>query len=1519
MSIRYSNRLRRPAVLLGLLLSFTGPAAQAINTAAREVERYERTDHVSVGVGGIGAAAADGGGVGTLTLAGVSGTVTRAWLYWEGIDIESPPQYTGGNYDYDEADIVFDGQPLTGARAMGGGHNNCWGGDGDEELPPEQDHSAALYRADVTAQVIAKGNGDYALAGLADGAGHSANGASLIVFYNDADTANDRKVVLYESMTSNSDPEFGPALTLPIDHNGGNAIVELHVADGQTIHSDGPMYFYITPGVPPSSNDTLLDFYSIDGVARWAGQTVPRMGFPRSGENELWDIRQFDIGASLGGPKHYDAEVALGDNSDCVAAVVELVSVPADPQPTLITPNPHDFGDVVIGTASPAQRFTLLNNQTRPLAITSNASTGSTRHTILADSCLGQTLDPGQSCTVDVDCRPSGFAEYETNALKLSYQIVGATGTSNTAYAELLCSGVPGDAFARLSFTEPALRQGADPIDFGSVPEGSGETLTRRFVLTSTGTAPVTVGDVDASNAGTGTNKYFVLGAETCTGRVLAPGQTCTVDAVFAPNPANSAPGVALVGTVFADWIDAGSGMRGVVSQELTGSVTEVAGPNLYLDPLVRDYGEAQVGEQTGTYTFTARNFGDTPLAIATTLAGANPDDFVFLANDCAGITLAANATCAMNIRFRPQAAGSRTAQLLVSGTTGGGVTVNAPVSELSGTGVGSGGPALFVSDDRASESEAGLTFVVGLNPAASGPVTVNYATQDGSATAGTDYTAASGTLSFAAGETFKLVTVPLLGDTLDEPNETFTVTLSSPSGAEIIDANATLTIEDDDEPAPPGAGQIVFGTPGSYSVNESASVFQVPVVRIGGDVGAVSVTVTTANGSATAPGDYGAVSTVVNFAGGTSGTLYVDISVVNDTLDEADETVQLTLSNPTGGATLGDSSGTLTIIDDDETAPPEPAGSVQFSTADFGEFFESGDFFVVTIERNGGSNGAVIGAVITSNGTATAGADYTGGSYPFSFTDGDAASKTVQIPILEDALEEPAETVNLQLTLTAGSATLGAIDRAVIAIQANDTVFEPGTLQLSASSYAVDESGGTLTIRVSRTGGSDGAASVGYTTGDLTATAGADYATQIGTLTWADGDAADKTVTIEVLDDSAVEADETLSFALSSASGATLGTPASATLTIADNDEAPPAATGTLGFSAELYSAGEGAGSAMITVTRSGGSAGAASVRYATGDGSATAGSDYTAASGQLDWAAGDAAPKSFSVTLRQDAADEADETVSLTLSAAAGATLGSASNATLRITDDDTPPAPVQEGELTKGGGAMGGGVLLLGLLAALRRRRLMPRTLMLLAALGCAPALSAAEFYVGAQGGAISASLDSQSLTETLQSAGYDVAAELDDDDSGWGVYGGWYLQPRIALELAYRDLGEYSARVSGDLTDGQGLVEAAADGFPGGGDTLSAALRLDLPLYGRLSLRPSLGVFVWDTDIALQTADGRYETSSDGAGLLAGLGLDLRLGAGLSVGAGIDLLRPGHEGAQQALYGRLEWRFGKTEEP
>ena len=121
-----------------------------------------------------------------------------------------------------------------------------------------------------------------------------------------------------------------------------------------------------------------------------------------------------------------------------------------------------------------------------------------------------------------------------------------------------------------------------------------------------------------------------------------------------------------------------------------------------------------------------------------------------------------------------------------------------------------------------------------------------------------------------------------------------------------------------------------------------------------------------------------------------------------------------------------------------------------------------------------------------------------------------------------------------------------------------------PGAIALSGANYSAAENAGSLAMTVSRTGGSSGAASVRYATSDGTAAAGTDYVAADGTLSWADGDSANKTLTVTITNDTLDEPDETLNLNLSNAVGASLGTPKSAILTLTD-DDAPQSDTGPI------------------------------------------------------------------------------------------------------------------------------------------------------------------------------------------------------------------------------------------------------------------------------------------------------------------------------------------------------------------
>ncbi|MFM8006176.1 MAG: Calx-beta domain-containing protein, partial [Dolichospermum sp.] len=199
----------------------------------------------------------------------------------------------------------------------------------------------------------------------------------------------------------------------------------------------------------------------------------------------------------------------------------------------------------------------------------------------------------------------------------------------------------------------------------------------------------------------------------------------------------------------------------------------------------------------------------------------------------------------------------------------------------------------------------------------------------------------------------------------------------------------------------PISSGKIAFSSP-TYSFNENGNIVAaVTINRTGGSFGEVSVILTPSNGSAIAPSDYTNTPITVTFANGeTSKT--VTIPIVDDSIYEPTETVNLTLSNPTGGATLGtQQTATLTIIDND--AVP---GVIQFSNGTYSINENGTPVTAVTLTRSNGTDGAVSVRINLTNGTATAPSDYNNTAITVNFANGET-SKTFTSPIIDDSIFE--------------------------------------------------------------------------------------------------------------------------------------------------------------------------------------------------------------------------------------------------------------------------------------------------------------------------------------------------------------------------------------------------------------------------------------------------------------------------------------------------------------------------------
>jgi hypothetical protein len=241
----------------------------------------------------------------------------------------------------------------------------------------------------------------------------------------------------------------------------------------------------------------------------------------------------------------------------------------------------------------------------------------------------------------------------------------------------------------------------------------------------------------------------------------------------------------------------------------------------------------------------------------------------------------------------------------------------------ISGSGVGLGTitnddnlPSLAIAAATVTEGNTGTVnavFTVTLSAPAATTVTVDYTTVDGSATAPSDYTATSGTLTYLAGQTSQQVTASVKGDTSNEVNETFTVNLSNPVNATISGSGVGLGTITNDDAVPSVSINNVTVAEGNSGTTGYA--FTVTLSAASGLP--LTVAYATANGTAVAPTDYQTQSGTVAFSPGET-TKTVTVLVNGDVTIEANETFTVVLSGPTNATIGGSGIGTGTITNDD-------------------------------------------------------------------------------------------------------------------------------------------------------------------------------------------------------------------------------------------------------------------------------------------------------------------------------------------------------------------------------------------------------------------------------------------------------------------------------------------------------------------------------------------------------------------------------------------------------------------------
>ncbi|WNH47040.1 putative Ig domain-containing protein [Xanthomonas hawaiiensis] len=290
---------------------------------------------------------------------------------------------------------------------------------------------------------------------------------------------------------------------------------------------------------------------------------------------------------------------------------------------------------------------------------------------------------------------------------------------------------------------------------------------------------------------------------------------------------------------------------------------------------------------------------------------------------------------------------------VVISLNAGSGYTVGSPNS-ATGTILNDDQPALSINDVSQNEGNSGttaFTFTVSLSqPAGTGGVSFDLATADGTATAGTDYISSSvNGLTIPAGSSSATFTVQVIGDTLNEPNETFYVNVTNPNGATINRGQGVGTINNDDAQPSLSIGDV------SVAEGNSGTTTATFIVTLSGASGqTVTVNFATADGSANAGSDYVAHSGTLTFLPGTT-TQNVAVTINGDTTVEPDETFTVNLSGASN-ATIARATATGTILNDDAVVTIAPA-SLPAATA--------GTSYSQTLTASGGT--APYGFAITT------------------------------------------------------------------------------------------------------------------------------------------------------------------------------------------------------------------------------------------------------------------------------------------------------------------------------------------------------------------------------------------------------------------------------------------------------------------------------------------------------------------------------------------------------------------------
>lgn len=515
-----------------------------------------------------------------------------------------------------------------------------------------------------------------------------------------------------------------------------------------------------------------------------------------------------------------------------------------------------------------------------------------------------------------------------------------------------------------------------------------------------------------------------------------------------------------------------------------------------------------------------------------------------------------------------------------------------------------------------------------------SGIVTVNYATSDGTATSGADYSASTGTITFAEGEVAKSFTVQVLNDSITEPEETVSLTLSNPTGGSGLGLSATSLLRISDIAILPvlsvGAANTTEGDTGLIDVSVT--------VRLSAATGkTVTVEHNTFSMTAQSGEDFQPSDGVLTFAPGETVKTVV-ARVIGDRLDEDDEFFRVGLSNAVNaGIAVSSNPPAITIFDDD----PLPSVSIDDVVVTEGNSGITNAAFTVTLSPSSGRPVQVNYSAIS--GSATNPNDFQQASIMISIAPGQT-SAVINISVIGEAVFEGNESFAVILT-DASNANIA--DREGTCLILNDD--SAPTISIDDVTFTEGNVGTTeaiFTVRLSAP--SDFQAGCFYTTISGTATQNQDYGWVSGAAFFFPGTTT-QAIQVPIIGDTLDEPNETFSVVLSDPANGSTIVKAIGLANIIDNDPPPKVSINDV----SVDEGNAGSTSLVFTLSLSEPSGKSITANYSTSNVSAIAGTDYVASSGTAAFSPGQTAQQ-VNITVNGDTLDEnePDETFSVTLS---------------------------------------------------------------------------------------------------------------------------------------------------------------------------------------------------------------------------------------------------------------------------